>query len=57
MITDNLIAESVTLTLDNIDLDTFLNFLYENFTNAILDVLPQFKRVIFILITSMISIF
>ena len=40
MLSSNLIDESVNLNFYNIDVDTFLSYLYDNFTNTILDIIP-----------------
>jgi len=45
MISDKLISESVTLSLANIDSNVFLDLLYTNFTNTLLDILPNSKMV------------
>lgn len=45
MVTDNMIAQSVTLMLFNVDLDLFLTAMYDQFFDAILRVFPQSKRV------------
>jgi hypothetical protein len=48
MVTDNMIRESVTLSLFNIDLDLFLSSMYESFFEALIKILPpQIKRVYF----------
>ena len=40
MLSENLIGESVTLNFFNVDVDTFLNYLYENFTDSMVKTLP-----------------
>ena len=40
MLSSNLIDESVTLNFYNVDVDMFLSYLYDNFTNTILDIIP-----------------
>ena len=45
MLSDNLIAESVTLSFSNMDTVTFLDFLYQNFTNTLFTIMPNFKQV------------
>ncbi len=40
MLSSNLIDESVTLNFYNVEVDTFLSYLYDNFTNTILDIIP-----------------
>ena len=46
MLSDNLISESVTLTLYNIDLNSFLIHLYDKFVESVLKSIPssQFKK-------------
>jgi hypothetical protein len=46
MLSENLIGESVTLNFFNVDAETFLNYLYDNFTSAILNILPPIVSVI-----------
>ena len=45
MISDKLIAESVTLSLANVDSNVFLDMLYANFTSTLLEILPNSKMV------------
>lgn len=45
MVTDNLIAESVTITIFNVDLELFLNSMYELFVESVLRAFPKFKKV------------
>ena len=47
MLSDNLIAESVTLSFANMDTVTFLDFLYQNITNTLFTIMPNFKQVLF----------
>jgi hypothetical protein len=44
MITDNLIGESVTLTLNNVDAETFLDSLYDRFVDVIHTTLPGLAK-------------
>ena len=44
MITDNMITESVTLNLIGIDLDTFMRFYYENFTDLMQSFVKNAKK-------------
>jgi hypothetical protein len=51
MLSDKLIAESVTLVLHNIDTELFLDRLYERFVDSVLNMLPasrSLKRVIYL---------
>jgi hypothetical protein len=46
MLSENLIGESVTLNFYNVDAETFLNYLFDNFTSTILNILPPIVSVI-----------
>lgn len=45
MVTDNMISQSVTFSLFNVDQDLFLSSIYDLFFESILRIMPSFKRV------------
>jgi hypothetical protein len=52
MLSDNLIAESVTLSLPNLEIKIFLNLLYDRLITSLLSILSKSSMVIKIITSS-----
>jgi hypothetical protein len=46
MLSDNLIAESIIISLPNLDTNIFLNYLYDKLAASLLKIIPKSSMVI-----------